>query len=897
MQSETILVVDDNHEIADFLSERILPSLGYEALVAYDGQSAAAVLRSKKVALIILDLQLPDTNGLDLLRQLVREGYNIPTILSTAHGSEHVAVEAFRLGVQDYLPKPVDMYSLDAALTRALTETRLGQEKEMLTEQLKEQVSWLTVLAKIGKSVTSTLDLDLVLRRIVEAGVFLTNAEEGFLALLDEQSGRLYLRAAKNIEQEAIETLRLPVADSLIGQVMKSGKPLRTSRGEDDARLKVSTGYLVQNLLHVPILSRGEALGVLSVDNRASKRPFTEGDEAQLTSLADYAAVAIENARLYEQAQQEITERQRAEAALRVSEERYALAVQGANDGIWDWDLIRNETYFSPRWKAMLGYDENDVCESPDEWFDRVHPEDIERLRLDISSHLQGHTPHFENEHRMLHRDGDYRWMLSRGIAVLDEDKVASRIAGSQADITDRKHAEQRLLHDAFHDTLTELPNRALFMDRLNYAVERAKRRDDYRFAVLFLDLDRFKDVNDSLGHMVGDDLLIAVGKMLMKGIRTTDTVARLGGDEFVILLEDIADESAPIRIAEWIKAQFNNSFELSGNEVFITTSIGIVFSKIGYHNPEDILRDADIAMYSAKASGRARYQIFEPEMREHVMNRITLESDLRQALERDELRVFYQPVVSLANGQLIGFEALVRWQHPARGLLLPREFLPLAEETGMIIPLDRWVLRQACLQMRRWQEEIATDPPLTISVNFSAKQLVQPDLVETVERVLEETGLDPTSLKLEITENTIMETSQFTAGVFSHLQSLGVQVQIDDFGVGYSSLGYLSHFPLNALKIDRTFVGRMADDTNQLDIIQAIVSLTHRLGVGVIAEGVETQGQLDQLKQLGCEYGQGFLVSVPIDSQAAYTLLKETHAHGHVLSPWNSRPKEQSDQ
>jgi diguanylate cyclase (GGDEF)-like protein len=411
---------------------------------------------------------------------------------------------------------------------------------------------------------------------------------------------------------------------------------------------------------------------------------------------------------------------------------------------------------------------------------------------------------------------------------------------------------------------------------------------------VLFLDLDRFKDVNDSLGHMVGDDLLIAVGKMLVKGIRATDTVARLGGDEFVILLEDIADENAPIRIADWIKAQFNNTFELSGNEVFITTSIGIVLSKIGYQNAEDILRDADIAMYSAKARGRARYQIFEPEMREHVMKRITLESDLRQALDSHDLRVFYQPVVSLANGSLIGFEALVRWQHPERGLLLPREFLALAEETGMIIPLDRWVLRQACQQMRRWHEEIPTDPPMTISVNFSAKQLVQPDLVETVEEVLEETGLDPNSLKLEITENTIMETSQFTSGVFSNLQALGVQVQIDDFGVGYSSLGYLSHFPLNAVKIDRTFVGRMADDTNQVDIIQAIVSLTHRLGVGVIAEGVETEGQLDQLKQLGCEYGQGFLVSVPIDSEAAYTLLKETQSHGHILPPWNSKPKEQ---
>jgi diguanylate cyclase (GGDEF)-like protein/PAS domain S-box-containing protein len=887
LESETILVVDDNREIADFLAERILPSLGYRAEVAYDGESAMRIVRKNSFSLLILDLQLPDINGLDILRKLTQEGHSIPAILSTAHGSEHVAVEAFRLGVQDYLPKPVDMNGLENAITRALTETRLAREKAILTEQLKEQVSWLTILSRVGKSVTSTLDLDEVLRRIVEAGVYLTDAEEGFLALLDERSGQLYLRAAKNLDQEAIETMRLPVADSLIGQVMRSGLPLRTSRGEEDPRLKVTTGYLVQNLLHVPILSRDQALGVLSVDNRLSKRPFTDSDESQLTSLADYAAVAIENARLYERSQQEISIRRRIEVALRESEERYALAVQGANDGLWDWDFRTDKIYFSPRWKSLLGFSEDEIGDSPEEWFKRVHPEDVERLRLDISSHRQGRTPHFENEHRMLHRDGDYRWILSRGIAVFEESGTSTRMAGSQTDITDRKNAEQRLLHDAFHDTLTELPNRALFMDRLKFAVERSKRREDYKFAVLFLDLDRFKDVNDSLGHMVGDELLIEVGKMLREGIRATDTIARLGGDEFVILLEDISDQDAPVRIADWINEQFNGTFDLSGREVFITTSIGIVLSRPGYQEAEEILRDADIAMYSAKASGRARYQFFQPEMRDQVMKRITLESDLRLALEREELRVYYQPVVSLENGRLIGFEALVRWQHPERGLLIPRDFLLLAEETGLIIPLDRWVLKKACHQMNSWHREMPTDPPLTISVNFSAKQLVQADLVEVVEGILEETGLDPNTLKLEITENTIMETSPFTSGIFSRLQSLGVQLQIDDFGVGYSSLGYLSNFPLNALKIDRTFVGKMHEDQNQLEIIQTIVNLTHRLGVGVIAEGVETLDQLDQLKQIGCEYGQGYLVSVPIDTEAVQILLKETYGDGHILGNW----------
>lgn len=887
MSDDPILVVDDNLKIANFLSQQLLPSLGFKTMVAHDGRTALEHIRKHSFSLMILDLQLPDTTGFEVLRKQKREGYSIPTILVTAEGSEHIAAEAFRLGVEDYLSKPIDEESLSAAINRALAESRLRREKARLTNLLKEQVTWLTVLAKVGQSVTSTLELDEVLRRIVEAAVHLTKAEEGFLALLDPDSDQLYLRAIKNIDEEKSKNIRLPVTDSIIGSVVTSQRPFRISKNQESKTIKVSTGYLVQSIIHVPILSKGNTLGVLTVDNQIKAQSFTEKDEALLMSLADYAAVAIENAKLFEQAQQEIAERSRVEAALRESEERYVLAVRGANDGIWDWNLSSNKIYFSPRWKSMLGYSEEEISDSPEEWFSRVHPEDVERLRLEISSHLKGMTSHFENEHRMRHKDGSYRWILTRGLSVWDGEGYAYRMAGSQSDITDRKIAEEKLLHDAFYDVLTGLPNRALFMDRLKSAIERARRRSDYLFAVLFLDLDRFKDINDSLGHMAGDQLLISSANLLRTGLRSSDTIARLGGDEFVILLEDIREPDDAIRIANWIQEKLSTSFHLGEHNVYITISIGIILNTQNYHRAEDVLRDADIAMYVAKAQGKARYEVFVPEMRQRIMDRVALENDLRLAIDRGELQVYYQPIVSLTNSRMIGLEALVRWQHPERGLLQPVDFIPLAEETGLIIPIDRWVMLRACSQLQEWQAQVPTDPPLSISVNLSGKEIGQHDLIEYVQQVLKETNLEPWQLKLEITESAIMENNELTKKILSQLQGLGVQVQIDDFGTGYSSLGYLQNFPVNALKIDRAFVGRLGDNGNSSDIVQTVVILAHDLGMETVAEGVETIGQMDRLKALGCEYGQGYYVSKPLETKHIWELLHEIQKGKQPFPTW----------
>jgi diguanylate cyclase (GGDEF)-like protein/PAS domain S-box-containing protein len=875
MGEETILVVDDNRQIANFIANKLLPGLGYETLVAYDGNTALHLVKTRRLSLILLDLQLPDMNGLDLLRKMASEGISIPTILATAYGSEKVAVDAFRLGVQDYLIKPVDPDTLNAAITRSLAESRLRKEKVNLTARLKEQVSWLAELLKVGQSVTSTLDTDEVLRRIVEAGVKLTRADEGFLALLDEKNGQLFLRAFKNLDQEESKTLRLPITDSLVGSVLRNKRPLRLNCKDGDQLIKVSTGFLVNNLLHVPILLRDNPIGVLSVDNRGVQRPFKEIDEAMLTSLADYASVAIDNAGLYQKAQLEIQERAKVEQALRESEMRYALAVRGSNEGLWDWDLRTNNIYFSPRWMTMLGYSDGEISSDPQEWFTRVHADDIEQIKIDILAHIRGVTSHFENEHRMKHKNGSFRWMLTRGLAVWDSNGTANRMAGSMSDITDRKVAEQKLLYDAMHDALTGLPNRALFMDRLKYSVARAKRSPNYRFAVLFLDLDRFKDINDSLGHMLGDQLLVEAAKLLNRHLRATDTIARLGGDEFVILLDDITAMDDATRIADRVQNELSSSLRLHGRKMYITTSIGIVLSATGYDRPEDVLRDADIAMYRAKALGKARYEIFDATMRDRIIDRLGLEAELRQAIGGNELRLHYQPIVELVSGRLVGFEALLRWRSARRGALNPGDFLPLAEETGLIIPIDRWVIRHACEQMRRWQDEFPGFDSLRISVNITAKQVAQPDFIEYVQNTVKEIGLEPTSLTLEVTESVIMENIELASAVFKQLQNLGVWIEIDDFGVGYSSLSYLAHLSINALKVDKSFISMMVKKDSHLKIVQSIVMMAHGLGLKVIAEGLETLEQLEYVRDLGCENGQGFYLARPMPEEDVNQLLK----------------------
>jgi diguanylate cyclase (GGDEF)-like protein/PAS domain S-box-containing protein len=598
---------------------------------------------------------------------------------------------------------------------------------------------------------------------------------------------------------------------------------------------------------------------------------------AMRAGAADYLVKGAIDASLLERSIRYALEQSRTLRALRESEERYALSARGANDGLWVWDLRAGTVYYSPRWKTMLGYGEEEIGSAPDEWLARVHPDDAEILRSAIDMHLRGATPHLEHEHRMRGRDGAYRWMLSRGLAVRDTSGMATRIAGSMTDITERKLAVERLTHDAFHDALTQLPNRALFMDRLQRAIETQRRHPESVFAVLFLDLDRFKLVNDSLGHVVGDELLVAVTQRLTDTMRSSDTIARLGGDEFAILVEGMEHAADAVRTARRIQDALAEPFQLDGHEIFTTVSIGIAVSTTGYGQPQDVLRDADIAMYRAKAHGKARHEVFDTNMHEHTVALLQFETDLRRAIDRAELRVHYQPVVELRGGALRGFEALVRWQR-GDALVPAQEIVSVAEETGLIVPIGEWVLRESLRQMRAWDEAGLTGGAIDLHVNLSPRQLLHPNLVERLRDIIEESGLDPRRLHLEVTESLLIDNAAAAAELLHALRSMSVGLSLDDFGTGYSSLSSLRQFPFDMLKIDRSFL--LDADTRRVDeIVRTISTLAQILGMRVTIEGVETAAQADRMRNLGVDYGQGFYFAKPLEPEGAEERMREAAA------------------
>ena len=504
--------------------------------------------------------------------------------------------------------------------------------------------------------------------------------------------------------------------------------------------------------------------------------------------------------------------------------------------------------------------------------------------RVQLHLRLRNLTKTLEDQNVLLKEEIEARREAEAALQKLTselEERVASQTAELRQACNELQQAqvqllerEQKLGHDAFHDALTELPNRAWFMNRLQQAIDLSYRGEDYLYAVLFIDLDRFKVVNDSLGHLVGDELLKSIARQLQVCLRHRDAVARFGGDEFVLLLEDIKDIDEPTRAAERIQNQLRQPFNLNDYEVFTEISIGIIVSTMGYDRPEDVLRDADIAMYYAKAQGRGRYEVFDPAMQTVAMTRLQLENDLRRAIALQEFCLHYQPIVSLSTGQLSGFEALVRWDNPSGRIYPPAEFIPVAEETGLINELGWWVLQEACHQISIWQQQFPQTPPLAINVDLSGVQLKQVNLLNRIEDILQQTGIPSYCLKLEITESCILETVSREEKMLKQLKALGILLCIDDFGTGYSSLSRLHEFPIDTLKIDRSFVSRIGADNSGVEIIQTIVTLARSRGMDIVAEGIETPTQLQKLGELGCELGQGYLFSQPVDSFKATELL-----------------------
>ncbi|MDQ3651731.1 MAG: EAL domain-containing protein [Acidobacteriota bacterium] len=475
--------------------------------------------------------------------------------------------------------------------------------------------------------------------------------------------------------------------------------------------------------------------------------------------------------------------------------------------------------------------------------------------------------------------------------------ELNQHIAEQQRTSKELEVSKERFRYAAYHDALTGLPNRAHFIELLQLSLTHPGRHQDHCFAVLFLDLDRFKNINDSLGHSSGDQLLIAIAGRLRSCMRQSDLVARFGGDEFAVLLSGINDVRDVYHIVDKIQQELAVPLKIDHHEAFTTASIGIALSSTGYDCPEDVLRDADTAMYRAKEGGKARHEVFNKEMHARAISLMRTESDLRHAVKREELRVFYQPIISLKTGGLAGFEALVRWQHSELGLISPAEFIPVAEDTGLIIPIGRWVLEESCRQMHEWQQQSPAHQDLTLSVNLSGKQLAQPDLIEQVEEVLRNTGFDPRNLKLEITESVVMENAEQATMLLKRLRDLGLQLSIDDFGTGYSSLSYLHRFPVNILKVDRSFVSRMNLNDENLEIVRTILTLAHNLGMEVVAEGVETEEQCVQLKTLKCEYGQGYLFSKPLDQESAHAFIQQSRRAPNVFYTIDVRQMEGFEQ
>jgi diguanylate cyclase (GGDEF)-like protein/PAS domain S-box-containing protein len=567
--------------------------------------------------------------------------------------------------------------------------------------------------------------------------------------------------------------------------------------------------------------------------------------------------------------------RRAAEQNLRLSEERYALAARGANDGLWDWDLATGGFYTSPRWHQMLGIAAEETVGKPEDWFDRIHREDIATLRAAIDAHFDGQSGHLEQEFRMRHRDETDRWIQARGLAVVDKSGKPYRLAGSMTDITDRKLAERQILHDAFHSRLTGLPNRALLVDRIGQATQLWQRGGESEVIVLILDLDNFRNINETLGQAVGDEVIISVARGLEAALRADDTFAHLGEDEYAVLRFAAGDARAQVEdLIGALKEAMAKPIAIREREFELNCSMGYVLaSQASGESGDEMLRDANLALYKAKASGRNRAQQFEAAMHQTAVKRFDLEADLRRAIARGgELELFYQPIIDIQNDRMHGYEALIRWRHPTRGLVSPIDFIPLAEDTGLIVEIGRRSILEAAKQIAAWTP--ASGRPPQVAVNVSGRQFAADGLLDDIENSLRITGIPPECLKLEVTESLIMDNPERTVEILRRIIGLGCKVSIDDFGTGYSSLSHLHRFPFHTLKIDRSFIIRMAESREGFEIVRVIASMAKVLDRDVVAEGVEEPPQVALLRDLGVEFVQGYVYSKPLPAAEASAFL-----------------------
>ena len=739
----------------------------------------------------------------------------------------------------------------------ALSEKQVRAQAQILVNLVTSQTIFQgninTTLREIAIALAEGLDTDRV-------SIWLYNEDYSAIKCVE-----LYERAK---DQHSKGTILAAVDYPKYFSALEKDRVIAADDAHTDPRTsEFSESYLtplgINSMLDSAIRVGGQAIGVVCNEHIGPARVWTLEEQSFAGSVTDFVANIFET-----------DKRVAVQKALTQSEEKFRILAESADTAIFVFS--EQFQYVNPAMEKITGYREHELLNMSFE--EIVHDNYKEKIDATAITRMRYSSGTIRHEIKICAKNGQERWLYV-SIGIMQFDGKSSCMA-SAFDITRRKYMEDQLRHQAFHDKLTGLPNRALFMDRLERALTRNRRKPTHSFAVLYLDLDRFKVLNDSLGHLVGDQLLVEIAKRLESVVRVQDTVARLGGDEFTVLLEDI-DINYVLAVAKRINEKLVAPFMLDDEEIFTTISIGIAMCDKAYQRADHMLRDADIALYRAKAKGKNCYEIFDEVMRTRANNLMKLETDLRKAIDKQEFVLFYQPVYTLESGEIRGFEALIRWLHPERSIVPPIEFIPLAEETGLIVPLGEWILREACSQLQQWQQQFP-ERSIEMAVNISSKQFVSPNFVPLVDQAIRQYDIAEKQLKLEITESLLMDNSSSIVETFFRLKSLGVELYLDDFGTGYSSLSYLHRFPIDVLKIDRSFIGSI-NEYNNIEIIKSIISLSKNLLVKVVAEGIETQEQLKQVKGLDCDYAQGFYFAKPLPADEAEELLKDKTADRKV--------------
>lgn len=880
MAYSSVLVVDDEPDNFDVI-ESLLSDRPYQLHYVSNGIDALESLDLFQPDVILLDVMMPGLDGIEVCARIkaMPDWHTVPIVIVTALTEKKDLARCMAAGADDFITKPINGIELRARVQSMLrikqTYIDLEQQVQTRTAALQAKAERDRVLSIIATQICASFDFN----EIVE-----TTVQEVQQLFQCRAVAIWQLQSSIADHNSQVATVVAAAQDPTMAPLLKDRDQIHLSRvrlqayqlekGNDatvhfqdlmtDCPEKFPRTAHCQQLA-VPILQNEKLWGFLSVIHCQNSEHWPTEEQEFLKQLSTQLAIALQQAQAYHQLQTELNERRQTEVRLRESEQRYINLANAVPVGIFRTDANHQCLYVNQRWSQITGYSTRAAMGMG--WLDYIHPDDQVKFQDEWQRFVNEQRP-FQLEYRLRSDCHEDPWVFGQVVAEYDAQDQVVGYVGTVTDISALKRAEAQILHNALHDLLTNLPNRSLLTERLELAINRSKRVSSYRYAVLFLDLDQFKVINDSLGHLIGDRLLVQMAQNLKSYLRFSDFLARVGGDEFVILLEDLESLDAAVRMAEGILSSFEKPIAIDDYEIVITASIGIVLGSADYDHPSDLLRDADIAMYRAKSSGRSTYKIFGAEMHHQAINRLTLETDLRKALTQEEFRVYYQPVINLAKGRLVGFEALARWHHATRGWISPAEFIPVAEETGVIQQLSRWILRQACQQLLHWQRSFPEFAPLKMSVNLSAQELRKPTMVSEILQTLDEVGLEPHYLTLEITESMLIEDINQTIELLTELKRHHIQISIDDFGTGYSSLSYLHRLPADYLKIDRSFVGQMEKGNRNFQVVSTIVALSNQLGLDVVAEGVETQQQLRWLEQLGCEFGQGYWFAKPLPPQ-----------------------------